>query len=227
MPGSYLLYNELHYNGLMTDLGLIPSLYHLEEHSLQEHTLLHLCVIVSNLAEMFFVVILAKRLYSLLFLPSFLLLAFFARACAHYRSFVFCCHKCHSRWSWQHFLIPQNNVSFVENNVSFYWKRRVVLLKTTCRFIENNVSFCAGQRLIVSHRCDTCDSKKMKTPVLRVRVTCVRARKSFGKNGGGTPNNVAPKCQSCFGENYIKKGDANRVGQALCFLLLLSNLSDS
>ena len=103
MAGSYLLYNELHYNGLMTDLGLIPSLYHLEEHSLQEHTLLHLCVIVSNLAEMFFVVTLAKRLYSLLFLPSFLLLLpssfFFARACAHYRSFVFCCHKCHSRWS--------------------------------------------------------------------------------------------------------------------------------
>ena len=84
MTGSYLLYNELHYNGLMTDLGLIPSLYHLEEHSLQEDTLLHLCVIVSNLAEMFFVVTLAKRLYSLLFLPSFL-----ARACAHYRSFVF------------------------------------------------------------------------------------------------------------------------------------------
>ena len=81
MAGSYLLYNELHYNGLMTDLGLFPSLYHLEEHSLQEHTLLHLCVIVSNLAEMFFVVTLAKRLYSLLFLSS--------RACAHYRSFVF------------------------------------------------------------------------------------------------------------------------------------------
>ena len=95
MPGSYLLDNELHYNGLMTDFGLIPSLYHLEEHSLQEHTLLNLCVIVSNLAEMFFVVTLAKRLYSLLFLPSsFVLLpsSFFllsSRACAHYRSFVF------------------------------------------------------------------------------------------------------------------------------------------
>ena len=84
MAGSYLLYNELHYNGLMTDLGLIPSLYHLEEHSFQEHTLLHLCVIVSNLAEMFFVVTLAKRLYSLLFLPSFSSFfsppSFFARA---------------------------------------------------------------------------------------------------------------------------------------------------
>ena len=106
MTGSYLLYNELHYNGLMTDLGLIPSLYHLEEHSLQEHTLLHLCVIVSNLAEMFFVVILAKRLYSLLFLPSFLLLlpsCFFllpSRARARTTGVLFfCCHKCHSRWS--------------------------------------------------------------------------------------------------------------------------------
>ena len=101
MTGSYLLYNELHYNGLMTDFGLIPSLNHLEEHSLQEHTLLHLCVIVSNLAEMFFVVTLAKRLYSLLFLPSFssfFLLSSRARARTTGVLF-FCCHKCHSRWS--------------------------------------------------------------------------------------------------------------------------------
>ena len=103
MPGSYLLDNELHYNGLMTDFGLIPSLYHLEEHSLQEHTLLNLCVIVSNLAEMFFVVTLAKRLYSLLFLPSsFFLLpsSFFLRARARTTGVLFfCCHKYHSRWS--------------------------------------------------------------------------------------------------------------------------------
>ncbi len=80
----------------MTDLGLIPSLYHLEKHSLQEHTLLHLCVIVSNLAEMFFVVTLAKRLYSLLFLPSFLS----SRARVRTTGVLFfCCHKCHSRWS--------------------------------------------------------------------------------------------------------------------------------
>ena len=112
MTGSYLLYNELHYNGLTADSGLIPSLYHLEEHSLQEHTLLHLCVIVSNLAEIFFCCDICKTtlftsLSSFFSPPSFL-----ARACAHYRSFVFCCHKCHSRWSWKHFLIPKNNVSF-------------------------------------------------------------------------------------------------------------------
>ena len=122
MTGSYLLYNELHYNGLMTDWGFIPSLYHLEGYSLQEHTLLHLCVIVSNLAEMFFVVTLAKRLYSLLFLPSFL-----ARACAHYRSFVF-------------FAVTSVTVDGVESTSSSQ-KQRIVLPKTTYRFVENNVSF--------------------------------------------------------------------------------------
>ena len=134
MTGSYLLYNELHYNGLMTDLGLIPSLYHLEEHSLQEHTLLHLCVIVSNLAEVFFVVTLAKRLYSLLFLPSFssffspssflllLFSSFFlcARACAHYRSFHL-------------FAVTSVTVDGVNSTSSSP--------KTTYRFAENNVSF--------------------------------------------------------------------------------------
>ena len=37
----------------MTDLGLTPSLCHLGEYPLQKYTLLHLCVIVPNLAEMF------------------------------------------------------------------------------------------------------------------------------------------------------------------------------
>ena len=36
-----------------------------------------------------------------------------------------------------------------KNDVSFYWKRRVVLLKTTCRFVENNVSFCWKQRVVL------------------------------------------------------------------------------
>ena len=30
---------------------------------------------------------------------------------------------------------------FVENDVLFCWKRRVVLLKTTCCFVENDVLF--------------------------------------------------------------------------------------
>ena len=37
----------------MTDLGLTPSLCHLGEYPLQKYTLLHLCVIVPNLAERF------------------------------------------------------------------------------------------------------------------------------------------------------------------------------
>ena len=97
-----------------------------------------------------------------------------------------------------------------KNNVSFYWKRRVVLLKTTYRFTENNVLFYWKQRVVFDWRskscfedgvlgfflgrvvawkcdsegccfwnqckrllhnellnlCDTCDSKKHKTPVI-------------------------------------------------------------
>ena len=94
MTGSYLLYNELHYNGLMTDWGLSPSLYHLEEHCLQEHTLLHLCVIVSNLAEMFFC---CDTCNTTLFTS---LSSFFPRVRARITGVLFfCCHKCHSRWS--------------------------------------------------------------------------------------------------------------------------------
>ena len=91
---------------------------------------------------MFFVVTLAKRLYSLLFLPSFLLLLSSRARARTTRVLFFCCHKCHSRWSWQHFLIPKNNVSFCR-------KQRVILLKTTCRFVENNVSFYWKQRVVL------------------------------------------------------------------------------
>ena len=35
----------------------------------------------------------------------------------------------------------QSTVCFVENIVLFRWKRRVVLLKTTCCFVGNDVSF--------------------------------------------------------------------------------------
>ena len=40
---------------------------------------------------------------------------------------------------------------FVENNVLFYRKWRVVLWKTTCCFIENNVLFCAKWAVVFSH----------------------------------------------------------------------------
>ena len=35
-----------------------------------------------------------------------------------------------------------------EKDVRFEEKRRVVLMKTTCRFVENNVSFCWKQRVV-------------------------------------------------------------------------------
>ena len=36
-----------------------------------------------------------------------------------------------------------------EKDVMFDEKRRVVLMKTTCRFNENNVSFCWKQRIVL------------------------------------------------------------------------------
>ena len=35
----------------------------------------------------------------------------------------------------------EQQMTFVESDVSFCWKQRVVLLKVTYRFVENNVSF--------------------------------------------------------------------------------------
>ena len=61
----------------------------------------------------------------------------------------FCCHKCHSGWGWKCFIIPKTMCRFIENNVSFYWKHRIVLLKTTCRFTENNVSFYWKHRIVL------------------------------------------------------------------------------
>ena len=46
----------------------------------------------------------------------------------------FCCHKCHSGWNWKYFIIP----------------------KTTCRFIENNVSFCGKWRVVLDWRSKSC-----------------------------------------------------------------------
>ena len=77
MPRSYLLYNELHNNGLMIDLGLIPSLYHLGEYPLQKYTLLHLCVIVPNLAEMFLLGHLQNSISSFPLSPLSLLFSLF------------------------------------------------------------------------------------------------------------------------------------------------------
>ena len=61
----------------------------------------------------------------------------------------FCCHKCHSGWNWEYFIIPKTTHRFIESDVWFCWKQRVVLLKTTCRFTENNVSFYWKHRIVL------------------------------------------------------------------------------
>ena len=61
----------------------------------------------------------------------------------------FCCHKCHSGWNWKYFIIPKTTYRFMESDVSFYRKQRVVLLKTSYRFIENIVSFYRKQRVVL------------------------------------------------------------------------------
>ena len=90
----------------MTDLGLTPSLCHLGEYPLQKYTLLHLCVIVPNLAEMFLLGHLQNSIssfplsplspLSLLFSLFPLSLSPSLRPSRALQEFCFfCCHKCH------------------------------------------------------------------------------------------------------------------------------------
>ena len=97
----------------------------------------------------------AKRMcFSLRCSRQFLLLAITAEcvctclplarvACAQHAPpvqgfWIFCCHKCHHPpWAG----LWKVTCCFVENDVSFYEKWRVVLWKVTCRFIQNNVLF--------------------------------------------------------------------------------------
>ena len=39
----------------------------------------------------------------------------------------FCCHKCHSGWNWKYFIIPKTTHRFIESDVWFCWKQRIVL----------------------------------------------------------------------------------------------------
>ena len=91
----------------MTDLGLTPSLCHLGEYPLQKYTLLHLCVIVPNLAEMFLLGHLQNSISSFPLSPLSPLSLLFSlfplplplsvpRARARTTGVLFfCCHKCH------------------------------------------------------------------------------------------------------------------------------------
>ena len=61
----------------------------------------------------------------------------------------FCCHKCHNGWGWKCFITPKTTCRFIESDVWFCWKQRVVLLKTTYHFTENIVSFYWKQRVVL------------------------------------------------------------------------------
>ena len=87
------------------------------------------------------------------------------------RSFDFLLSQVSQRMGLKMLHHPQNDVSFyrkqrivllktscrfAENNVSFYWKQRVVLLKTSYRFTENIVSFCGKWRVVLDGRSKSC-----------------------------------------------------------------------
>ena len=80
------------------------------------------------------------------------------------RSFVFLLSQVSQRMGLKMLHHPQNDVSFyrkwrvvllkttcrfTENIVSFYWKHRVVLLKTSYRFVESDGLFWIGGRKVV------------------------------------------------------------------------------
>ena len=56
----------------------------------------------------------------------------------------------------QRIVLLKTSCRFAENNVSFYWKQRVVLLKTSYRFTENIVSFCGKWRVVLDGRSKSC-----------------------------------------------------------------------
>ena len=121
--------------------------------------------------------------------------------------FIFCCHKCHtlpffvllywtSSRTFSPPLLPFRH--WPTNDTLFSIKRHVVFNKTTRRFTSNITSFSllferiphifpnecykdiANNCPIVFYDepCDTCDSKKVKTPVVRARA---RTRESVFK----------------------------------------------
>ena len=75
----------------------------------------------------------------------------YARAYARSRtrSFVFLLSQVSQRMELKILHHPKNYVSFC-------WKQRIVLLKTTCHFIENDVSFCGKWRVVLYWRSKSC-----------------------------------------------------------------------
>ena len=77
----------------------------------------------------------------------------------------------------------------MKNNVSFYEKRRVILLKTTCRFVENNVSF------VGLGRNGRNDGEKVRR---EVRKRGEKGRRNEGEWGKGVTLVTAKKQHRCW-----------------------------
>ena len=70
------------------------------------------------------------------------------------------------------------DVLLSKNDVLFYWKWRVVLLKMTCCFIENDVSFFSGDGLVIFPLCKSMgimESWIVKIPITTLSRACVYA----------------------------------------------------
>ena len=79
------------------------------------------------------------------------------------RSFIFCCHKCHTISSQaahlltnntsfspkQHVVFYKTTRYFQQNNTSFSTKQHVTFIKTTRRFHQNNTSLSTKQHVRV------------------------------------------------------------------------------
>ena len=70
------------------------------------------------------------------------------------------------------FVLLKTTCCFVENDVLFYWKRRVVFWERTeeLRNIRGKRKTEWGEKTKRAGVCDTCDSKKWEIPVMRDRA---------------------------------------------------------
>ena len=176
----------------MTDWGLTPSLCHLGEHPLQEYTLLHLCVIVPNLAEMFLWWHLQNSiLFSFSFLTLFLSFRFPfsvflfspsslspflspSRACARTTGVLFfCCHKCHRGGVMDCDLVNYECIrNYVRVCLTFYAVFAPKIIRNTQSFHILSLQTCANS----SRNNQLIEEKRPvvfeKWPVVLVKTTC-------------------------------------------------------
>ena len=63
------------------------------------------------------------------------------------------------------------DVLLSKNDVLFCWKRRVVLLKVTCRFIENDGLFFSDGGLVIFQLCKV--ARKMECWIVKISTTTI------------------------------------------------------